>query len=341
MRTVIVLMVALSMLQTGVPGLAQEPEDLRTGIRQVEGGDFDAALITLDAAARRLAAEGKQPKALARAYVYLAIAYLELGQEEAARTKMMEALRTDKDLRLDEREFPPKVIRFFGQVRGESALANPSPAPPSPVPTPAARPSPSAAPAAPAKGHSKTVPIVLGVVGAAAAVGAVAAASGRNNPPPSPPPTAPPVASLSSLSATVTSPQRNSNLSCTDNVGVTVTLTNRAATAVAVTGVRHDNRVVAGGCGAANSFTFSPAVTTVGANQTATVLNTTLFSSGSGCCVGRCTGGFCQFGAALTVVTSVGQVPAGEFGYGVTFQGCATCPSSTANGQCSDTVRRP
>lgn len=349
MKTAIALVAALCVAHAPVSSAMQvkDRDELATGIRQVEGGEFDAAVITLDAAARKLAAEGNRPKELARAYAYLAIAYLELGQEPAARAKVLEAVRTDKDLRLDAREFPPKFVRFFEQVRGENAPAATSPVAAA-TPAPAPRPSPSAPPAAPTTtapakgGSSKTLPILLAVGGVAAIGAGVAVAGGGSDTPT--PTTVPAVTTLSSLSATVTSPQRSTNITCTQNVAITVSLTNRSSAAVAVTSVRRDGRAVSGGCNA-SSITLNPTTSTVGANQTVTVYNGNLYSStGSGCCNAgsACDGrAFCEFNSTFVVVTAVGEVPAGGFNHGITFDRCIVCSTSlAAASDCSEAIRQ-
>jgi hypothetical protein len=331
-KVAIAVIVALSLVSAPVPSATQERGDLEKGIRQVEGGEFEDAVITLDAAARQLAAEGKRPKDLARAYTYLAIAYLELSQEQAAKAKFLEALQADKDLRLDPKQLPPKVIQFFQDAAREAKATlttDPAPSPrPSPTTTSSAAPTTTTAAT---KGKSKTVPIVIGVGAAAAGIAVAAAAGGGKGPTPTPVTTLPAGTTLGQLSASVTSPQRSTNLVCTQNVNAVVTLTNRGTTAVTVTGVRSEIRVVSGGCSAAPPFTFSPGATLVGANQTVTVLNNTLFNGGAGCCSAGsvCNGTFfCEFTSVLTVITGLGEVPAGGFNYGVTYNRCVACASS-------------
>jgi hypothetical protein len=342
----IVLMVAASLIVVSIPAAtAQDVSDLEKGIRQVEGGEFEDAVITLDAAARRLALAGGQPKELARAYTYLAIAYLQMSQEQAAKAKFLEALQADKDLRLDPKQLPPKVIQFFQDAEREaksSSATAPAPAS-SPTPTAPAQ-SGSSSTATPKGKSSKTVPIVIGVGAVAAGVGVLAAAGGKDSVS-TPTTTLPPTTTtLSQLSASVTSPQRSTNIVCTQNVMAVVTLTNRGTTGVSVTGVRSESRAVSGGCGAAQPFTFNPAATLVGSNQTLTVLNSNLFATGSGCCTpnSACNGSaFCEFTAVFTVITALGEVPAGGFNYGVTFNRCGTCSSSLgATTNCSEPIQQ-
>ena len=339
-RAITVLAVScLLQFPSGPVAEAQPPDDLQTGIRQVQGGDFDAALLTLDAAARRLAAEGKHPKELGLAYTYLGVAYLQLGQEEAARTKMREAMRTDKDLRLDTKDFPPKIVRFFEEVRAQDIPPAPAstasavhPPAPAPSPSPTARPVASGTTASKG-GHSKALPILLGV-GGAAAIGVAVAAKGGGSPPATVPQA--PTTLLSQLSASLTSPQKNTNIACTQSLTALVTLTNNGRADVSVSGVRLATNGVSGGCTAAAPATYNPATTTVAAGQTATVLNGSFGASGCCSATSACDGRtFCQLTAEFTVITSLGQVPAGIFGYGVTFNRCAPCTASALDSSCA------
>ena len=341
MKGPIALMLAASLVMAAIPTAAQDLADLERGIREVEGGRFEEAVITLDAAALSLALEGRHPKELARAYAYLAIAYLQMSHEQAAKAKFLEALRADKDLRLDPK-LPPSVIQFFQDAAREenSGSATTPLVPPS---TTAPTPTTSGTTTTGAKGKSsKTVPIVIGAGAVAAGVGVLAAAGGKDSV--STPTTMLPPATttLAQLSANVTSPQRSTNIVCTQSVLAVVTLINGGPTNVAVTGVRHENRAVSGGCTAAQSFTFGPSATLVGTNQTVTVLNNTLFTNGSGCCnpTGTCNGSvFCEFTSVFTVVTSVGEVPAGGFNYGITFNRCGPCSSSLgATSNCTESA---
>lgn len=352
---------ALSVAAVALTTLALQPPppgdpELEAAIQQVQQGDFEAAIPGLDGAVRRLAAAGGKPKLLSRAYLYLSIAYLGLSQQQKAKAQFLEAWKADQGMELSPKEFPPKVLQFFEEARTEAAARTaPSPAPP---PRGVASPQPGPEPPAPVtdkrgalpsptatsrKGRSKTVPVLIGV-GAVAVIGVAVAGGGGGQPAATVPPITQPTVTLDMLSASVTSPQRNTNLNCTDDVQATVTLTNRGSTAVAVSGVRRDDRIVFGDCSPAEPETFPSAVRSVGPNETATVLNRNLFSGGSGCCIGggSCSG-FCQIAARLTVVTGVGEVNAGEFGYGVRFDGCPPCGSSVAASgkSCSKRVGAP
>jgi hypothetical protein len=158
--------------------------DVNEGIRLVEIGEYDAAILTLDNAARRLAADPARVEELSRAYLYLGIAYLGKGHEAAARARFRDAVTQMRDLTLSPEEFPPKVINLFEAAR-EDTLKAPGEAPteaaPSAAPEPAAAPGPAEATAEaappPKKGSSKTL-LILGGLGGAAAVGALALGGG-------------------------------------------------------------------------------------------------------------------------------------------------------------------
>ena len=148
-----------------------DPEVLK-GIKLVDDGDFDAAILTLDGAARRLAADPKMARELSQAYLYLGIAYVGKGHEAAAKAKFREALTQIKDITLSPEKFPPKVIDVFEAARSEAAQN-----------AKASAPAPAAA-AEKKKGSSKGLLIGLGVA-AAAGVGIAAAAGGGGSDTPS------------------------------------------------------------------------------------------------------------------------------------------------------------
>jgi hypothetical protein len=131
--------------------------DVVAGVRQVDDGDYDRAILTLDNAARRLAGDPAKVGDLSQAYLYLGIAYIGKGHEAAAKAKFREALNQIKDLTLSPEKFPPKVIDAFEAAKQEAAGAPP--------------------PVAAKKGGSKKGLVIGGVVAAGAAV-AVAAGSG-------------------------------------------------------------------------------------------------------------------------------------------------------------------
>jgi len=109
--------------------------DVVKGIQLVEDGDYDGAILTLDNAARRLAAEPAKVRELSQAYLYLGIAYLGKGHEAAAKAKFREAVSHIRDLSLSPDKFSPRVIDLFEAAKAEVArvpapAASPSPEPP-------------------------------------------------------------------------------------------------------------------------------------------------------------------------------------------------------------------
>lgn len=140
-----------------------DPEVAR-GIKQVEDGDFDLAILTLDAATRRLAEVAGQSKVLAQAYVYLGVAYLAKGHETAAKANFREALAQVSDLRLSPDKFPLRVIELFEKAREEVQVRKEAP-----------KPAPSVASGSPPpakRGGSKKALVIA--AGAAAAAGGIA-----------------------------------------------------------------------------------------------------------------------------------------------------------------------
>ena len=194
-----------------IPVRAQAPTadaDLSTGIRQVREGDFDAALITLDGVAKRLAAEKGREKDLARAYTYLAIAYVGLAQQEKAKAEFKEAWRADKSMTLSPKEFPPSIVEFFEQARKEgeaearaqaAARAAANPAPPKGAAPPA-----GGQPAVAKKHGSNKALLFIGLGGAAAAGVALAAGGGGGSSGPTPQASPNPVPTPTPSSASVT-----------------------------------------------------------------------------------------------------------------------------------------
>ena len=103
-------MALVSALLFPTPTLPQQTDAetrLANGIRELEEGSLDAALVTLDGAVQRLKGDPARRKDLARAHLYLAVARLGLRQADSARLQMREALVADPDLALDPKQFPP------------------------------------------------------------------------------------------------------------------------------------------------------------------------------------------------------------------------------------------
>jgi hypothetical protein len=169
LRRTLALALAASLSWAPVARAQPAPTDaeVQRGIRQVDDGDYDPAIVTLDAAARRLAGDPSRMRDLSQAYLYLGIAYVGKGHEAAAKAKFREAVAQMKDLTLSADRFPPKVIDLFEAARAEAQAQG--------APAPAA--APSAVPAASARkgGSGKTILIVGGL---AAVGGGVALAAG-------------------------------------------------------------------------------------------------------------------------------------------------------------------
>jgi len=134
---------------------ATDPEVLK-GIAEVEEGEYDAAIFTLDTAARQLAGDPKRANDLSQAYLYLGIAYFGKGHEAAAKAKFREAIVHFRDLSLSAEQFPPQVIDLFEAAREEAGDT----------------------PAEEKKGGSKKPLILIGVGGAAVAGVAVVTSGG-------------------------------------------------------------------------------------------------------------------------------------------------------------------
>jgi hypothetical protein len=160
------MLAALACLSLAPSALAEDA-GLAQGIQQVREGDFEAAVITLEAAARRLDAEPGRRAEATQARLQLGVAHVALTQLDAAREAFKAALGHDPSLRLGEDRFSPKVVRVFESARQE-LLAGAAP---------------------PRKPGSKAPLYVLG--GLAAVGGGVALAAGGGGGGSSPPPPAP------------------------------------------------------------------------------------------------------------------------------------------------------
>ncbi len=201
------------------------------------------------------------------------------------------------------------------------------PTPPTP-PASTATPKTAAVPpeTAPAKqkGGSNTALIILG--SAAAVGGGVALAAGHGSSPPTTTTTLPRAATLSDLSAKVTSPQQGAILNCNELAYFTVSLTNSAPALVYITGVRLHITPVAGNCFVGPDYTYPVTNAQVGTGTANVLTNQLLFTGGVGCCRSAtgCSGS-CNFEYSFTVLTSVGEVSAGNIDFGVVFNRCPVC----------------
>jgi hypothetical protein len=168
MRGILALVSFVAVVTSAQPAFAQAAvnTDVKKGIQQVNDGEYDSAIVTLDGAVRRLTGVPGQTKELAQAYLYLGIAYLAKGHETSARERFREAVKQVRDLDLNPQKFAPRVIEAFERAR-QDVKQGPS----------------SAAPEAKKDGGSGKL-LLIG--GGAAAVGAgalvVLGASGDDDP---------------------------------------------------------------------------------------------------------------------------------------------------------------
>jgi hypothetical protein len=206
MQYLIVVLLAAALVDSVGPATQEQSDpELAKGIRQAQTGDFDSAVVTLDAVARRLVTQGGRPKELARTYVYLSIAYLGLSQEQKAKAQFLEAWKTDQGMELSAKEFPPKVLEFFEGTKAEARKAGQEASKPESPAASAAQPTPAAKTRG---GSGKTLLVVGGVL---AAGGAVAAAAGGGEGKSTPGGTAPPTSRPPATSPPATAPPGSSN----------------------------------------------------------------------------------------------------------------------------------
>lgn len=114
--------------QAQPPGALSDPE-IQKGIKQVEEGDYDAGIVTLDAAARRLTGDPARASELGQAYLYLGIAYMGKGHEAVAKAQFREAISRVKNLTLTPDRFSPRIINVLETVKEEARSTNGPPAP--------------------------------------------------------------------------------------------------------------------------------------------------------------------------------------------------------------------
>ena len=123
MRSLLALVLAAL---TAAPARGAAPAaapDLATGIRQVQEGDYENAVTTLQAVTQKLEGQANRRAELARAYLYLGVAHIALDQRDAAKTAFRSALARNRALRLTEDRFSPKVIAAFEEARREAEAA--------------------------------------------------------------------------------------------------------------------------------------------------------------------------------------------------------------------------
>lgn len=116
MRRYAIAAVFLLVATATAPAGAQAPE-VASGIQKVQEGDFEGAVLDLNAAARTLEGRPERKRDLVQAYVYLGVAHVALEQPEQAQRSFTEALARDPKLRLSAQMFPPKVLAAFEDAR--------------------------------------------------------------------------------------------------------------------------------------------------------------------------------------------------------------------------------
>jgi hypothetical protein len=104
---------------------ARDPE-VAKGIADVDNGEYDSAILRLEAAARRLTGQEGRRDDLVQAYVHLAVAHLAKGFEATAKSRFRDALALDASLRLSSEKFSPRVIEVFEKAR-DQVIAPPVP----------------------------------------------------------------------------------------------------------------------------------------------------------------------------------------------------------------------
>jgi hypothetical protein len=139
------------------PSMTPEQEAAE-GIRQVEQGDFETAVVTLDSAIKRLDGQPGRQALAQNALLQVGVAFVALEQRDAAKARFRRALELDPRLRLRPDAFSPKVIGVFEQARVEQAAAAP-----------------------PKTGGGSSKSLVLVGLGAAAAGGVVLATRGGDD----------------------------------------------------------------------------------------------------------------------------------------------------------------
>jgi hypothetical protein len=100
-------------------GPSASAPSVRDGIRQVDEGDLQAAVVTLTDALRRMDAAQAPEKERALGYVYLGMAQLGLEQDSPARASLRYAWSLNQGARLDPKLFPPRVVRLYDEVGAE------------------------------------------------------------------------------------------------------------------------------------------------------------------------------------------------------------------------------
>jgi len=100
---------------------ASAESGVAAGVRQVEEGDFEGAVTTLEAAIARLRGDPQRVRLLVQADIQLAVAHTALDHGPQAVQAFSEAITLDPNLRLDPQRFSPKVLRALETAREQAA----------------------------------------------------------------------------------------------------------------------------------------------------------------------------------------------------------------------------
>lgn len=116
-------LVSMTLVALAQEGRTPLLRDIDIGIRQVQRRAFDAARVTLEGVVRRL----RDPKTgpdpdLARAQLYLGVAYWSLGHEDVASAQFREALDNDAHVKpLEEKDLDAGARALLDKARGGGA----------------------------------------------------------------------------------------------------------------------------------------------------------------------------------------------------------------------------
>ena len=115
--TLVLLAATVAVAQQRKP--AEPAPTVEAGVAQVEEGDFEAAVKTLERVLQSLPDDAAHSQDRAKAYLYMAISYLGMSEEANARARFVDAVKQDKGLALNPRQFSPRVLALFEQAKRE------------------------------------------------------------------------------------------------------------------------------------------------------------------------------------------------------------------------------
>ncbi len=119
-----VLILACGALPAGATAqetTASAESSIATGVRQVEEGDFEGAVTSLEAAIARLRGDPQRVRLLVEADIQLAVAHTALDHTAQAVQALTEAITLDPNLRLPPDRYSPKVRRALETAREQAA----------------------------------------------------------------------------------------------------------------------------------------------------------------------------------------------------------------------------